>query len=294
MRYRALALSCIVLTLALFVSGPSFSNETESVPHDQKAKTKDESAPTWPPTASPDRGIGAEKSLPAPSADKDSRQYQEQAKKNLFSPSWVMVYLTAVYVIVATLSLLAIRRQLGIARASAEAAAQSANAAGVTAEMLCATERPWVIESLDQEIFSRVGNMGEQAIPLTITFRNHGRTPAWVTGIATMRKIDNVDGLPKTPEYRPDLAERDIGEVVLAPNVESSFLQTVLFVNGAEFSQVRMRRLFLYVWGFVNYRDGRGDPHESRFCYRFHVQHPEDPRPTAFYPYSKQEYVRNT
>jgi hypothetical protein len=205
-----------------------------------------------------------------------------------------MVYLTAAYVIVATLSLLAILRQLGIARASAEAAAQSANAARLTAETLCATERPWVIECLDQHVFFQAEKMEPQTIPLPITFRNHGRTPAWVTDTGTKWKIDNADGLPETPEYWPDLGQRGIAEVVLAPSVEASLLQSVLYINGAQVSQVRMRRLFLYVWGFVNYRDGRGNPHESRFCYRFHVQHPEDPRPTAFYPYSKQEYVRNT
>jgi hypothetical protein len=205
-----------------------------------------------------------------------------------------MVYLTAIYVLVTTLSLLAIRKQLGIARVAAEAATQSANAAKATADVLCATERPWVIESISQEIFSRAGQMGEESIPLTITFRNHGRTPAWVTDKGVMWKIDNVDGLPGTPERRSDLGQRAIGEIVLVPNVESSFVQSLLFVNGGQFRQVQLRRFFLYVWGFVNYKDGRGNSHENKFCYRYHVQRPEDPRPTAFYPYPQEEYATQT
>jgi hypothetical protein len=205
-----------------------------------------------------------------------------------------MVYLTAVYVIVAALSFLAILKQVGIARASAEAAALSGDAARVTAEIFCATERPWVIESLDQDTFSRVAKMDEQTIPLPITFRNYGRTPAWVTDRGTWWKIDSVDCLPKTPEYKPDLGQRYLGEVVLVPNVGSSLVQSLLYISGPQVSQVRMRRLFLYIWGFINYRDGRGNTYENRFCYRYHVQTTEDPRPTAFYPYSAEEYVKKT
>ena len=53
-------------------------------------------------------------------------------------------------------------------------------------------------------------------------------------------------------------------------------------VDGPDFVKVSKREMTLYVYGFVDYFDVVGNPHQTRFCNLFWPSLPDDPNQESF------------
>jgi hypothetical protein len=103
-----------------------------------------------------------------------------------------------------------------------------------------------------------------------VAVKNTGRTPAVVTEAAVSAKLTNsLSDLPKPPEYG-DKERLSSGQLLLVS--EDSFpLTCQTKMETAQYWEIKQGTRFLYVHGFVRYRDTYGRRHETRFCDYYHV-----------------------
>jgi hypothetical protein len=111
------------------------------------------------------------------------------------SPSWAIVYVTVVYVVVAIFQWRAIRRQANIANTSLIEARKAARAASETADALKLTERAFVL--LDERV-SPDPRPDKREMSYVIV--NCGKTPAYIKTVkAEMRFTDSASPPPVNP-----------------------------------------------------------------------------------------------
>ena len=194
-------------------------------------------------------------------------------KRSKGTTDWV-VFFTAVLagvailqVIVAVLQFYAMYKQAGYmqeglltALRSAEAANKSADAAGKNADALINAERAWVMAEIDWTDSTRVVEQAttdgavRSGAHLTLTCKNDGRTPAWIT--VTQARMQIADHVPVFEEARKALSSEGVKggslmELCTEPlNVAGTFTREFwLQCDGKQASGK------VVVYGCVTYRD---------------------------------------
>jgi hypothetical protein len=197
-----------------------------------------------------------------------------------------MVYLTALYVLVSVFAFKAIQRQSAIAKIAADATKETAEATAKSVAMVYGIERPWVLGFVDQELHERV-TVGTRSYTHRCSIKNVGKTPAWILSWTSKRKDVAIDILPPEPDYGDT---SNFTPQVLPPN-ES--LHSSIDWLPERFDEAHRDERFLYVFGFVSYRDLFGETHETRFCWRYYPPF-RDNKAQGFHVGGPPEYNKQT
>lgn len=161
------------------------------------------------------------------------------------------------------------KSQANTSQVSARAAQESASAATKT---FAIGERPFITA---KEIRMLVLKPGEQPKG-EVLFTNSGRTPAYNVGV-NVTTVVRVGVLPESPPYGNAAMHR----LPLAPG--DSKVVPMKFGIGTFVDQATIDKLgkgepanlFLYVYGFVEYEDGIGRRHTTKYC-GFYLKGPND------------------
>jgi len=252
----------------------------------------------------------------------------EEKHKDYSSSEWWLVYLTFALVIVtlglaiytaklyrATVGLgkdakntsdrqaAEMENSLTIAREAAKATQKAAEAAELNARAAIGIELP-VIRALTADLLYVGERPKEESIyggfvnngPLTkfsavigISFKNHGRTPAFPENLSIGWRV--ADKLPETPNY---ISSTNISHAsVIKP--ESEFItdsRHAIELTDEELAATKEGHAWLWFYGCLYYTDFMNTKREARFCWRFASQYSgfcfsSEGNPPA-------EYIRNT
>jgi len=170
----------------------------------------------------------------------------------------------------------------------ANAGQASAKAAIKSYETVRDLERPWILARMeppdpdmtipDSEWVKDTSKKKE----LVYVIRNYGRSPAWVkkhwSGI---KVLTNSSDLPDKPEYDPKQWTIDIN---LSEFYEpGKRRRNILSIPYGLVWELIERNRFLYIYGWIEYRDVWGDQHETHFSFFYHVPQTGDWNPQQFY-----------
>ena len=150
---------------------------------------------------------------------------------------------------------------------------------------------------MQQELIPSVVQFGSAAvnvINVVCTIKNYGKTPAWVTALGLKRHlVENGQALPDEPNYKNKDEEQvqPRGEVILPPG-ES--IQQVVRLLPPQVADVRTKKLTLYVYGYIRYRDAFGQRRQTKFCHEYRVPIGMDLRPEGFYEGGPPSYTSQT
>ena len=164
-------------------------------------------------------------------------------------------------------------------------------------ERIVETERAWLIARMQQELIPSVVQFGSavvNVINVVCTIKNYGKTPAWVTALGLKRHlVENGQALPDEPNYKnkDEEQEQPRGEVILPPG-ES--IKQIVRLLPPQVADVRTKKLTLYVYGYIRYRDAFGQGRQTKFCYEYRVPIGVDLRPEGFYEGGPSSYTSQT
>jgi hypothetical protein len=193
-------------------------------------------------------------------------------------PEWLMVFITAIYVIIAGLTLSAIRRQAVESRDSAaqaiEIAKKSADAALLNAQAVINAERARILfeteKRLDDETFRGVATF-------TIFAVNRGKVPAEVINYGKAEICSTpTNTLPPEPKYQladpPTVRFVGSGErhsvAEFQPRMPGNIYRLLKDVEGP--LPENIADMHLTVYGEVIYKDGISDEiRHSRYCFEW-------------------------
>ena len=164
-------------------------------------------------------------------------------------------------------------------QASIAAAQKAADAADLSAKGAIGVELP--IITLDHMRLSRtagvsgilVGYPGELSEP-RIGFRNHGRTAAELTAWCVEWAVEKR--LPEIPTYKtivPYMPGTFLPEYAGQP-YSFPLSSYVIRLKADEISAIEDESEYLWVFGYLAYRDFLGNPHEMRFCAKWEAYGP--------------------
>jgi hypothetical protein len=195
---------------------------------------------------------GVLEALRAIESEQETARAQDQANEKRWwppSPSWAIVYVTVIYVIVAIFQWTAIHRQANFAEQS-----------------LTVVERAYIDVQLKFE-------ESKELVPDTvrITIPNKGRTPAILTAYSYVHKVYEV--VPPEPEY----SAPEGGELFLAPDDPGLFASRTsgtkpLSLTADQWEGIKAGTRHLCIVGFVAYRDASGAPHKTGFGWKFDAE----------------------
>jgi hypothetical protein len=150
----------------------------------------------------------------------------------------------------------------------------------IAAEALILDQRPWVFVK-EPTLVSLQPN-----IPITafVEYINTGRSPAFIVESSVAFRTVDSSGLPVTPEYEASEPQNYILSPVVPHHQrqvtgKGLLPQNVAAVNDGIFQ--------LYIYGYVKYRDSRGDEHKTGFIVLYNPkQQTLDHSPQPNYTYA--------
>lgn len=150
------------------------------------------------------------------------------------------------------------------ATSQADAALSAARAAENHYQIMRNAERPWIlIEKIQLNKFQH-----SEELIVYLTIKNYGRTPAFMTEHKIIFRL--MQSVPKPPlEYSP--FPREFQQEIITPNAIGKAAIRLIEerLTRTQVEDVMNRKEFLYVFGFIKYRDGAGlGEYETHF---FHV-----------------------
>ena len=171
------------------------------------------------------------------------------------------------------------RRQAGEMQKAAQAAKQSADAAKASADALVSIERAWLIP---EQFFPQSGTLhsGDSPNDFTVYFSNYGNTPGWIveqacrvikSPIENTRLVDDTSYGVRSPfPYGIAITPRRNTRWKVSPPRNETLL------NSDELLAIQTGQLFLFVCGFVRYKDISDiKDRETYFCFRFYQSRPD-------------------
>jgi hypothetical protein len=167
-------------------------------------------------------------------------------------------------------------------RKTMRATKESADAAKASAEALMSSERPWLmLDPFDPlELVAMPVSGPVTANGTTIRYGNYGKTPAWLVESAVRFVKERTKNIPAPLDYGE--ITRPPSELAVLPGKGSNPIWCCLEPNGClsenEIQSIERQELFLFLFGFIKYRDTFDRSHETRFCFRYDV-------PSGFSPY---------
>jgi len=202
------------------------------------------------------------------------------------------------------LTLLAIAEQTSQTAKAAKATEFAAKAADMNAKAFISSERAWILVKMMPTFPRRKSDDGydftwengtpltqqdilgmKHLVPETVGYiaKNYGRTPGWVTSHWCDAKIvPTMNGLPAKPDYfsRRGSISIETCDDLYVPDGDR---KNKILIPFADLIPVARREQFLYVYGIITYRDAwDSPPHETRFCFYWHVPPQGDINPRDF------------
>jgi hypothetical protein len=279
---RLFALCIVISSLATHVVGQNGKPQ----PPSHTAHSQDATAPRNPP---PQIIIEAQSNQQA--ADKDDAAKQTVLQRFLSNPEWVsafgtlMIFVaTAVYVIISSCMLKKVGEQVVIAGDAAKEAKASTDA-------LIDIERPWVrvlipIDAI--EVPPLPHSPSRPFVYIWPQIDSVGRTPAR-TKCAVFKKhlIPKDDNLPpNVPPQLPDKPDYSGGVSVVKQCLvvpDTGIRPMPVDVAVEDWSAIKKRDLFLYVYGFVEYHGVGATDRSTGFCNIYWIPYGKsDPQPEGF------------
>jgi hypothetical protein len=220
-------------------------------------------------------------SFPLDSEKQDTCKHERDSPGNYLPWGYILVAWpegVAAWAII--LTLVVIGWQSNETRNAAIAAAKGVDAT-ITAE------RSWIIGTLTNvPKWVPEANRLEYLFLMPV-FKNYGRTPGRITRITAKvhyLAVEESETLPQEPNYEaePCYTFRFDGEIVLPSDAAVQPLKVQLV--SLTFRNVIDRKLLLYIYWQVDYRDVFGLGWYDRSCYHFHVKAGGfDPMESGFY-----------
>ena len=150
----------------------------------------------------------------------------------------------------------------------------AATAADVNSNSIKLSERAWIQAGPDMSGF-KLENLDNRVAVFNWYMSNTGRTPAKLVEIAARyRLIQSLKDIPEEPEWDGDLEKIPLYEMHLIPNERYwsyQVLEPSSILTPDELTAIGRNERFLVAYGYVNYLDVFGDPHETWFCYSYYV-----------------------
>jgi hypothetical protein len=186
----------------------------------------------------------------------------------------------------------------GVTRTAADAAKRAADAA-VNVELPILTLRRAYLKIPTTPAGVTQINAGDHLLPNLeprIAFINWGRTPAEITaGCLEWNVASHANGLPSVPNYQnvlkyaPGVVVTNRSDIPLdVPCTISLTTNQVLDLNNSQ--------EFLWVFGFIGFKDFLGEPHEVRFCLKWSIRREAERGPFGFVwdDETPSEYTKRT
>ena len=168
------------------------------------------------------------------------------------------------------LTLIVIAAQTRVAAISVEAARISAESSQNQASHIVSSERAWVIaapQSPSPSIPNTSDERNSMAPMLTavsVLFENKGKTPAFITKIAT-------GGCAIQSDETPDLADvtqwMEVEGIPVVPDRWFEWEHERIEIQRA--IKIRSGELSLWIYGIVSYKDTFGEKRTTGFCFRY-------------------------
>jgi hypothetical protein len=156
-----------------------------------------------------------------------------------------------------------------------EAIAQNKHG-GMTAEdARMSQERARLLVSLPADVSERTSKFVPSSTLLEILYilpviHNYGRTIARITrSKAKFFILPEGQHLPKDPDY--DAVDFQNVEAEIQLPAEASVQPLKLGISNFGFIPVYKRQSVLWLYGLIDYHDIYGLPHQSRFCFVYHI-----------------------
>ena len=123
--------------------------------------------------------------------------------------------------------------------------------------------------------------------------KNYGRTEARITaGRAKLLNVPKGEQLPTDPDYGAAGFQIVDTEILLPP--EAIVQPFRLGISNLDFKPIYEGRSTIWIYGFIDYRDIYDRPHQSRFCFLYHVPGGFNPGPAGWYGGGPPLYSRCT
>ena len=171
---------------------------------------------------------------------------------------------------IALYTLAEIKKEVEHANIIAGAARDAANAALLNARAVIDSERAWLLPAIlvePRNLLEVAHDNYPNSIEIAVRFRNVGRTPAWVTGWYCTTLVTSNERV--TPfDYGEGHSSLNQGEAMAAgsrENLYADFAVTEL----STIADIRRGRSYLYVYGFLTYRDVFNQTHHTYFSRRY-------------------------
>jgi hypothetical protein len=170
--------------------------------------------------------------------------------------------------LIALFTLRAVKRQADLMESQLVSANDAATAALLQAKHTETTERAWIIASPQAPSPAIPADPQEGMRPMltsvSILFENKGKTPGFITKIAT--------GGCAIPRFQmPDFADTqqsgELGEIPVVPGHSFGWEHERIQIERA--IKIRSGKLCLWLHGIVTYKDTFGEKRDTGFCFRF-------------------------
>jgi len=184
-------------------------------------------------------------------AAQQEHQRSDHIRPEATVAEWIMVGITAAYVIVALFTLRAIKHQ-----------------ADLSEQAMTSLERPWIDVKL---VSLNGGPIGNQPTITVVGFRfiNYGKSPARIIrSWLHFRKV-----IPSSLPPEPIYGEMPEGPMVnLAPAKMTPVIQVGANLTAEEALAIAVdpKQLTVMLFGYVDYTDVFGKDHQTRFCYFYY------------------------
>jgi hypothetical protein len=232
-----------------------------------------------------------------PNDAEPKKGYWSKTLKPDVLPVWIGGLAALLASIAGLLTLGTLKEQSRVGLLTAEAAKQSADIA-------TNSERAWLITevtfSSNLPDFSKQG--GPERSVMIVQFKNAGRSPAEITRTQVVSIVRPAEWqLPETPTYGKleDMYEVHAmpGEIIPAgeERMIMSPVQQIKLMSPEQKAEIMNRKMKLYCYGRVEYKDLSGTQRTTQFGYCFYVrENASENRPEAMYRFKDRAYNYTT
>jgi len=169
-----------------------------------------------------------------------------------------------------------------------QATEENAKAAKQSADAFMIGERAWMVAEMEP----LPDNRPEVTYRMVCRVKNMGKTPAHLTAKGEQSDVgDRSFRPPDDPPIYGSLIRWE-NEAILPPGAG---MDTLLYLTANQALPVYIGEKSLWVHGFVEYKDSFGNPHETRYCFRYYPRlGGKDVATVGFFPDGPAAYNKAT
>lgn len=216
-----------------------------------------------------------------------------------FTPDRVIAIATIVYAFVTIVMFFAIKSQAEAAHRQADLTEAAAKAAQRSADSLINLERPWILVRAGNSLLPYLTDRwykpngepftidealrGDYMVNMEYIIKNYGRSPGWmVYHWCKVEMKDAPDSMPERPDYKAKPTSFD-GPDSRHMEPRRSFKNWIK-IPFKDFIAMRKCEKFMYIYGYITYRDVWDQRHTTGFSLYYHFPGLGDPNLPGFYP----------